>query len=128
MDPRTTPTTAKRSAPDPARPGRFLLSVTWQDQRVSAFPWGYLKALCPCAICRGMVISEVESGTAADAPDEPARQITGLQHVGHYALGVSWADGHQSIFPWDYLRSTDPTERSIAEIVATLREDPRLRG
>jgi DUF971 family protein len=29
--------------------------------------------------------------------------------VGRYALGVTWADGHGSIYPFDRLRLDDPT-------------------
>lgn len=37
-------------------------------------------------------------------PNEP----TEVHLVGRYALGVTWADGHGSIYPFDRLRLDDP--------------------
>lgn len=40
--------------------------------------------------------------------------------VGRYALGVTWADGHSSIYPFDRLRVDDPA--AAHEPTATLTE------
>ena len=40
--------------------------------------------------------------------------------VGRYAVGVNWADGHSSIYPFDRLRLDDPAHRDQAD--ATLTE------
>ncbi len=127
MTDRSTALSARRAAEDPARTGRFALEVAWADGRTGRYPWGYLRAICACAHCRGTVLQRVESGTAADDPDGPERQVAALQHIGHYALGVAWKDGHQSILPWDYLRTCDPDERPLADLVTELRKDTRLR-
>jgi DUF971 family protein len=37
-------------------------------------------------------------------PGEP----TDVHLVGRYAIGVTWADGHSSIYPFDRLRLDDP--------------------
>lgn len=116
---------AKRAAPDPARPGRFLLEVTWADALVSRYPWGYLRGICPCANCRGQVISRMEMKTS-DLPDQPETRVAQLQHVGHYALGVIWEDAHQTILPWDYLRELDPDAIPLEQRLAFLRADKRL--
>ncbi len=34
--------------------------------------------------------------------------------VGRYALGVSWGDGHSSIYPFDRLRLDDPAREPAA--------------
>jgi DUF971 family protein len=120
------PLSAKRAAPDPQRAGRFALETAWGDGRVGRYPWGYLRAICPCAQCRTSILQRVEGGADADLPDAPERQVEQLQHVGHYALGVRWKDGHESILPWDYLRRLDPEERSIAERLEYLRTDRRM--
>jgi DUF971 family protein len=35
-------------------------------------------------------------------------KIKGLNEVGRYAVGVQWADGHDSIYPLDTLRAQCP--------------------
>ena len=35
--------------------------------------------------------------------------------VGRYALGVTWADGHSSIYPFDRLRLDDPAAKDEPE-------------
>ena len=51
--------------------------------------------------------------------------------VGRYAIGVTWADGHSSIFPFDRLRQDDPaaagTEPApLTETMTWPREITRL--
>ena len=121
MDASPTPLSAKRAAPDPRRAGRFGLEIRWSDGRASFFPWGYLRDLCPCAQCRPELVDKVARGDGADAKDAPARQVAQLQHVGHYALGVRWNDGHESILPWDWLARLDP-ESPLEERLAAARE------
>ena len=118
-------TNVKRAVGDPARPGRYEMLVTWDDGRESHYAWGYLRALCPCANCRHQVIARVQANPA-DVNDTAQTQVHSLQHVGHYALGVAWNDGHQSIFPWDYLHSMDPGAATLEERVETLKQDKRL--
>lgn len=118
-------TGAKRAATDPARTGRFALEVTWRDGRVSRYPWGYVRAICPCANCRTGIHERVRSD-AAGAPDAPATRIVNLQHVGHYALGISFEDAHQAILPWDYLREMDPDEKTLDARLEYLKTDKRL--
>jgi DUF971 family protein len=44
---------------------------------------------------------------AVDKSKTPPR-IRGLNEVGRYAIGVQWADGHDSIFPLENLRRACP--------------------
>jgi len=39
--------------------------------------------------------------------------------VGRYALGVTWADGHSSIFPFDRLRLDDPAASGEPPVALT---------
>ncbi len=39
--------------------------------------------------------------------------------VGRYALGVTWADGHSSIYPFDRLRLDDPATATAAQVSLT---------
>ena len=116
---------AKRAVADPDRPGRFLVEVTWADGRTGRYPWGYLRAICPCANCRHEVRSRIQADPA-NTTDSDANRAASLQNIGHYALGIAWADGHQSILPWDYLRETDPDEHPLEERLAYLSKDRRL--
>ena len=44
-------------------------------------------------------------------PDRSARpKMTTLKEVGRYAVGISWADGHESILPYRDLRMGCPCE------------------
>jgi DUF971 family protein len=44
-------------------------------------------------------------------PNEPKD----VHLVGRYAIGVTWADGHSSIYPFDRLRLDDPAHRAQAD-------------
>ena len=45
---------------------------------------------------------------------DPARPKN-VHLVGRYAIGVTWADDHGSIYPFDRLRLDDQTEKTTAE-------------
>lgn len=117
---------AKRAVSDPERAGRYRLEIAWADGHTGRYPWGYLRALCPCAQCRGEVSARL-AAAPADAADAPVNRAASLQNVGHYALGVVWEDGHQSILPWDFLRELDPQEKSLEERLAFVRADRRMQ-
>jgi DUF971 family protein len=48
-------------------------------------------------------------------PNEPKD----VHLVGRYALGISWADGHSSIYPFDRLRLDDPEPGAEPPAVVT---------
>lgn len=53
--------------------------------------------------------------------------------VGRYALGIAWADGHSSIYPFDRLRLDDPgvrdqPEAPLTEAMAWPRDIKKLPG
>jgi len=48
-------------------------------------------------------------------PSEPKD----IHLVGRYALGVTWADDHSSIYPFDRLRLDDPISRDQVDLALT---------
>src|SRR6266545_4181476 len=56
------------------------------------------------------------------SPDEPKD----VHLVGRYAVGVTWADDHSSIYPFERLRLDDPTRTDEAlESLTELMRWPR---
>lgn len=86
------------------------LRVTWRDGHVSAYPYAYLRGWCPCALCQGHGGERrfVEGGGDAE--------LKGISVVGNYALGLTWADGHETgIYSYRYLRDLCPCTDCVGE-------------
>ncbi|HEY2982298.1 MAG TPA: DUF971 domain-containing protein [Anaerolineales bacterium] len=89
------------------------LTITWDDAHVSVYPFGLLRAACPCASCRGGH-QNMRAEPDADVferklEDSPATRLTNVVAVGSYALTIVWEDGHDyGIFNWHYLRALCP--------------------
>lgn len=66
-------------------------------------------------------MNPVKSKTATISPP----RIKGLNEVGRYAVGVQWADGHDSIFPLAHLRRLCPCNECGGE-AAGAPAQPRL--
>ena len=83
------------------------LSVIWDDDHASIISLQNLRDYCPCAGCQG---ETVLLKTYKPEPQQhlPGRyKLTDIQQVGHYAIKISWADGHSTgIYTWytDFLR------------------------
>jgi DUF971 family protein len=104
------------SAADPAtRPTRIVreadqrqVRVVWADGRECVYGWEYLRRSCPCAFCHG----EWGAPGYLDANPtltEPQTSLTGMAHVGRYAISLTWGDGHETgIFTFRYLRELCP--------------------
>jgi DUF971 family protein len=74
------------------------LTLHWPDGRF-LLAAGALRAACRCAHCR----AAARRGDALPARSD--LQLTDAQPVGHYALQLSFSDGHdRGIFPWELLR------------------------
>ena len=89
------------------------MSVTWGDGHISVYPFGLLRAACPCASCRGghehMRPEPDEEMFAAQLPDSPQTRIKQVEAVGSYAVTIQWEDGHSfGIYNWNYLRLLCP--------------------
>lgn len=79
-----------------------VLSLQWDDGRVSAIGGRTLRQLCPCASC----VDEWTHKRNFEPEDIPLQMhIKELRPVGNYALSFTFADGHQTgIFHWTFLR------------------------
>jgi DUF971 family protein len=115
-DPRITPTAVK------APHGADVLTLTWADGRVHAYPHRILRGYCPCAGCQGHSgrLVFVEPGSL---------DLRDLGQVGNYALSLTWADGHDGgIYSFRYLRRLgEMLDEMGADELESLGEMPRDR-
>ena len=89
------------------------MTINWSDGHVSVYPFGLLRAACPCASCRGghenMRPEPDEAVFQTVLPDSPQTRIQQVEAVGSYALGITWEDGHSfGIYNWNFLRALCP--------------------
>jgi len=109
---------ASPSAVNVSRADR-IFEVVWEDGHISRFKTTDLRSLCDCANCRedrekqqeqpakGRSLAILGSADRAD--------ITSVNHVGRYAFGVGWKDGHQSIYTYDFLFASCPCELCVSK-------------
>ena len=88
-------------------------TVNWDDGHVSVYPFGLLRAACPCAQCRGgheNMRAEPDADVfQLELEESPATRIENVKAVGSYALTIVWEDGHDfGIYNWHYLRALCP--------------------
>src|SRR5207249_2906394 len=103
------------------------VEIVWDDGHRSLYKVGKLREICPCASCR-----EGTEKAAKQSGDKPRRslpmfksekyQIADMHYVGRYALGITWVDKHDSIFPWAFLSEECPCEQCTARREATAGE------
>jgi DUF971 family protein len=91
-------------------------TVNWNDAHISVYPFGLLRAACPCASCRGghekMSSEPDESVFTQQMEDSQSTRIANVVAVGSYALTIVWEDGHDyGIYNWHYLRALCPCEK-----------------
>jgi DUF971 family protein len=92
-----------------------ILTVRWADGHESRYPFGLVRAGCPCVVCRGghENMSQQPAPAVFDAvlPDSPATRMVSAKAVGAYAISFAWEDGHsEGIYAWDYLRALCPCD------------------
>lgn len=80
--------------------------INWSDGSTGEYSFAGLRAVCPCAVCRG---GHENMGKPADkhllrlAKDEDLT-LESVEAVGSYAIRFDWSDGHGTgIYTWDYL-------------------------
>lgn len=80
-----------------------LLFVKWNDGSETEIKISNLRSKCPCAICgaekdkRGSKYIPIYTKDQLD--------IRNISIVGQYAVGVEWADGHNTgIYDFNYLK------------------------
>src|SRR5215467_7084235 len=86
---------------------RRVFEITWAGGEKTSISLDDLRSMCDCALCRD---EREKRETQAAAPrmlpvlgSAIRAEIASVNHVGRYALGVAWKDGHQSIFTYEYL-------------------------
>jgi DUF971 family protein len=89
------------------------MTVTWADGHTSIYPFGLLRAACPCASCRGghenMGGDPEDEIFTTQLPDSPRTRINKVEPVGSYAIMFEWEDGHHyGIYNWHFLRKLCP--------------------
>lgn len=90
------------------------LAVRWDDDHGTVIPLTALRDACPCATCRQARRERAEQARATKRRSlsvlgaATRYEVAGLEHVGSYALGVSWRDDHRSIYAWEYLAGLCP--------------------
>ena len=110
--------TPEGEAPEPVEArhekGARRLVITWTDGHLSPFPLDYLRSWCPCASCQG-------HAPVARYLNLADQELIRVEGVGNYALGVTWADGHDTgIYSFRWLRRICP----CAECGGTRRDTP----
>jgi DUF971 family protein len=93
--------------------GKRVMNVVWSDGHSSVYPFGLLRAACPCASCRGghenMRAEPDEDVFQRQMPDGPETHMLKVEGVGSYAITFEWEDGHHyGIYNWYYLRALCP--------------------
>ena len=77
-----------------------LLELTWPDGVVHQLPCELLRVYSPSAEVRGHGVGNEKLQVGKELVN-----ITALDPVGHYAVKITFDDGHDSgLFDWDYLR------------------------
>lgn len=89
------------------------LTIQWKDGHTSVYPFGLLRAACPCASCKGghENMRPEPDETVFDHPMEEsaATRLARIEAVGQYAITIEWEDGHHfGIYNWHYLRALCP--------------------
>lgn len=89
------------------------LTIQWKDGHASTYPFGLLRAACPCASCRGghenMSSEPAEDVFAANLGDSSSTRLSRIEAVGQYAITIEWQDGHHyGIYNWHFLRALCP--------------------
>lgn len=77
-----------------------LLELTWPDDVVHQLPCELLRVYSPSAEVRGH-----GTGNATLQIGKEQVNITAIDPIGHYAIKITFDDGHDSgLFDWNYLR------------------------
>jgi DUF971 family protein len=77
--------------------------ITYADGEVLKVTVETLRAICPCATCRGW---RERGEDAWPRPGHPATiTVAGAELVGAWGLSIRWSDGHDTgIYAWSVLR------------------------
>ena len=84
------------------------LRIVWEDGHVSVYDLEFLRRICPCADCNPYDgPSEVRDDPKPLPPG--AAEIKAIRETGHYALHITWRDGHDTgYYSFEHLRRHCP--------------------
>jgi len=84
------------------------LVIEWKDGSRSTLPIAYLRRMSPSADARTLRESMARNPLTvlpAGAPGAPLSAVS-AELVGHYALRITFSDGHDTgLYTWEYLRT-----------------------
>lgn len=87
--------------------------VRFSDGHEATYSRELLRAICPCAECRGThggppkAFNIISPSKMANAAKQTV--IESVEPAGNYALVFTWGDGHrEGIYSWTYLRALSP--------------------
>lgn len=97
---------AAETPKDISQKGPRELAILWQDGHESVYPVRFLRQSCACAGC----VDEWSGALRYSKEDiDPDVHPTAVKGVGHYAIHISWSDGHDSgIYTFERLRKLCP--------------------
>jgi DUF971 family protein len=78
-----------------------ILTITWDDGKVSELPFKLLSDMCPCAVCS----AERNNPDPLKVIHARSYELEAIHPVGGYAINIVWKGGcRYGIYSWDYLR------------------------
>lgn len=81
-----------------------LLLIEWSDNKTSKIKLSNLRKNCPCAVCAADNAEQGDKYIPLYSGDQ--LKITEIKIVGHYAVSISWKDGHNTgIYEFEQLRN-----------------------
>jgi DUF971 family protein len=95
------------------RDGSSGLTITWRDGTVTQLSSETLRRECPCAACKEKrgdtthakpLTGKKRSLTIVESSMKEELTLQEIWGIGQYALGMRWADGHDTgIYPFSLL-------------------------
>lgn len=97
------------------------LVIDWNDNHTSAYPFGLVRAACPCASCRGgheNMSSEPDAAVFDKIlPESAETRLVKIEAAGAYGIVIEWEDGHHyGIYNWHFLRALCPCAECRAKV------------
>lgn len=92
------------------------IEIDWKDGHHSSYGTVYLRDWCPCATCTGSHGTEPRAKVSEKPANPfqmyaPRAKMTGAEPIGHYAVKLSWNDGHDTgIYTFEHLRRICPCD------------------
>ena len=86
------------------------IAIKWNNNTESFVSTKELRNMCPCANCSGEsdVFGNVYKNKSINITDSNKYKIIRYMNIGHYAIRISWGDGHDAgIYSFDFIKSLD---------------------